>query len=58
MLTAWGVASAFGPPLIAYMREQSGVYRGALQVIAAVTLVSTIVPLLVSPRERRERGRG
>ncbi len=56
MLTAWGFASAFGPLMIAYMREQSGVYRGALQVIAAVMLVSTIVPLIVSPP--RETGVG
>jgi OFA family oxalate/formate antiporter-like MFS transporter len=56
MLTAWGVASAFGPLLIAYMREQSGVYRGALQVIAVVMLVSTVLPLLVSPP--REAGAG
>jgi MFS transporter, OFA family, oxalate/formate antiporter len=56
MLTAWGFASAFGPLLIARMREQSGVYRGALQVIAGVMLVSTIVPLIVSPP--RETGAG
>ncbi len=28
MLTAWGFASAFGPLLIAYMRQASGTYRG------------------------------
>ena len=49
MLTAWGFASAFGPLLIAYMRETTGVYRGALHVIAGVMLVSAILPLLVSP---------
>src|SRR5882672_2984946 len=40
MLTAWGFASAFGPLLIAYMRQASGTYRGALHVIAGVMLVS------------------
>src|SRR5258708_1205414 len=30
MLTAWGFASAFGPLLIAYMRQASGSYHGAL----------------------------
>jgi OFA family oxalate/formate antiporter-like MFS transporter len=49
MLTAWGFASAFGPLLIAYMRQASGTYRGALHVIAGVMLVSAILPLLVSP---------
>jgi hypothetical protein len=30
MLTAWGFGSAFGPLLVAYMRQASGNYRGAL----------------------------
>jgi len=34
MLTAWGFASAFGPLLIAHMRQASGTYHGALHVIA------------------------
>jgi OFA family oxalate/formate antiporter-like MFS transporter len=49
MLTAWGFASAFGPLLIAYMRQASGTYRGALHVIAGVMLVSAVLPVLVSP---------
>jgi MFS transporter, OFA family, oxalate/formate antiporter len=49
MLTAWGSASAFGPLLIAYMRQASGTYRGALHVIAGVMLVSAVLPMLVSP---------
>src|SRR5580704_6292330 len=49
MLTAWGFASAFGPLLIANMRQNSGTYRGALHVIAGVMLVSAILPVLVSP---------
>jgi OFA family oxalate/formate antiporter-like MFS transporter len=54
MLTAWGCASAFGPLLIAYMRQASGSYRGALHVIAGVMLVSAVLPVLVSPpRETR-----
>src|SRR3979490_425352 len=40
MLTAWGFASAFGPPLIAYMRQASATYRGALHIIAGVMLIS------------------
>jgi OFA family oxalate/formate antiporter-like MFS transporter len=53
MLTAWGFASAFGPLLIAYMRQSSGTYRGALHVIAAVMAVSVVVPMIVSPPRRR-----
>jgi OFA family oxalate/formate antiporter-like MFS transporter len=49
MLTAWGFASAFGPLLIANMRQVSGTYRGALHVIAVVMLVSMVLPVLVSP---------
>jgi OFA family oxalate/formate antiporter-like MFS transporter len=54
MLTAWGFASAFGPLLIAYMQQATGVYRGALHVIAGVMAVSVILPLIVSPPRRRE----
>jgi OFA family oxalate/formate antiporter-like MFS transporter len=49
MLTAWGFASAFGPLLIAYMRQANGTYRGALHVIAGVMLISAVLPMLVSP---------
>jgi len=48
MLTAWGAASAVGPLLIAYMRQTTGSYRGALHVIAGVMAVSAILPILVS----------
>jgi OFA family oxalate/formate antiporter-like MFS transporter len=49
MISAWGCASAFGPLMIAYMRQVSGTYRGALHVIAGVMLLSAVLPLLVSP---------
>ena len=52
MLTAWGVASAVGPLLIAYMRETTGSYRGALHVIAGVMAVSAVLPILVSPPQK------
>jgi MFS transporter, OFA family, oxalate/formate antiporter len=52
MLTAWGFASAFGPLLIAVMRQASGNYRGALHVIAVVMAASVALPILVSaPRK-------
>ena len=52
MLTAWGCASVFGPLLIAYMQQASGVYRGALHVIAVIMAVSVVLPLIVSPPHR------
>jgi MFS transporter, OFA family, oxalate/formate antiporter len=55
MLTAWGFASAFGPLLIAHMRETAGSYRGALHVIAGVIAISMLLPLLVHPPRTRGR---
>lgn len=52
MLTAWGFASAFGPLLIVHMRQVSGSYRGALNVIAGIVLVSILLPIIVSPPKR------
>jgi OFA family oxalate/formate antiporter-like MFS transporter len=54
MLTAWGFASAFGPLLIAYMRQAQGTYGGALHVIASVMAVSVVFPLILSPPRRME----
>jgi MFS transporter, OFA family, oxalate/formate antiporter len=49
MLTAWGCASAFGPLLIAHMRQADGSYGGPLHVIAGVMAASVLVPILVAP---------
>lgn len=49
MLTAWGSASAFGPLLIAHMRQSSGSYASGLHVIACVMLASMVLPILISP---------
>jgi OFA family oxalate/formate antiporter-like MFS transporter len=49
MLTAWGFASAFGPLLIARMRQTTHEYGGALHIIAIVLAVSTLLPFLVRP---------
>jgi OFA family oxalate/formate antiporter-like MFS transporter len=49
MLTAWGFASAFGPLLIAHMRQTSNSYVGGLHIIAAIMAVSTVLPFLVRP---------
>jgi OFA family oxalate/formate antiporter-like MFS transporter len=48
MLTAWGCASVVGPGMIAYMRQTTGSYHGALHVIAGVMIISALVPILVS----------
>jgi OFA family oxalate/formate antiporter-like MFS transporter len=52
MLTAWGFASAFGPLLIAYMRQASGNYRGGLHTIAGIMAFSMLVPIVVHPPSR------
>lgn len=49
MLTAWGFAGAFGPLLIANIRQSTGNYAGALRVIAVVVLVSAVLPLITRP---------
>ncbi|HEX3472278.1 MAG TPA: OFA family MFS transporter [Silvibacterium sp.] len=49
MLTAWGFASAFGPLLIAHLRQSSGAYEGGLHVIAVIMALSIVLPLLVRP---------
>ena len=49
MLTAWGFASAFGPLLIAHLRQASGAYAGGLHVIAGIMVASVVLPLLVRP---------
>ena len=49
MLTAWGTASAFGPLLIAHLREASGSYVSGLHVIAGIMAVSILLPIVVRP---------
>jgi MFS transporter, OFA family, oxalate/formate antiporter len=54
MLTAWGTASAFGPLLIAHMRESSGSYASGIHVIACIMAVSAVLPVLVAPPKSKE----
>jgi OFA family oxalate/formate antiporter-like MFS transporter len=54
MLTAWGCASAFGPLLIAYLRQASGSYATGLRVIAVIMAVSVLLPLAVHPPRVRQ----
>jgi MFS transporter, OFA family, oxalate/formate antiporter len=49
MLTAWGTASAFGPPLLANTLKSTGGYRSGLHIIAIIMIVSVVLPILVSP---------
>lgn len=53
ILTAWGFASAFGPLLIAHLRQSSGSYGSGLHIIAVVMAVSVIVPLLIRAPARK-----
>jgi OFA family oxalate/formate antiporter-like MFS transporter len=50
MLTAWGLASVFGPLLMAQMRETTGSYRGTLHIIAIVMAASTLLPTMLRAR--------
>jgi OFA family oxalate/formate antiporter-like MFS transporter len=58
MLTAWGVGGAFGPILIAQVRDRTGNYRGAMYVIAVVMLLAAAIPLIVRPPGAIERQPG
>ena len=49
MLTAWGFASAFGPLLIAHLRQTSGGFASGLHLLAVIVLVSALLPFLVRP---------
>jgi OFA family oxalate/formate antiporter-like MFS transporter len=53
MLTAWGCASAFGPLLIAHLRQATGNYSHGLHVIAAIMIVSIVLPILTAPPKAR-----
>jgi OFA family oxalate/formate antiporter-like MFS transporter len=54
MLTAWGLASVFGPLMMAEMRQTTGSYRGALHIIAGVMAVSTLLPATLKPLDSRK----
>jgi OFA family oxalate/formate antiporter-like MFS transporter len=49
MLTAWGAAGLLGPTLIAHVRQSTGHYTAALDLIAGIMLLSAVVPLLIRP---------
>ena len=49
LLTAWGFAALAGPTLIAYIRQTTGHYTEALDVIAGVMLVAAVIPFMIRP---------
>jgi OFA family oxalate/formate antiporter-like MFS transporter len=49
MLTAWGAAGVVGPSLIAWVRQTSGNYTDALELIAGIMLVSAVLPFVIRP---------
>src|SRR5699024_3016350 len=49
ILLAWGLAAIPSPLLIAKIKDSTGTYTGAIYIIAAVALVSAILPFIVRP---------
>ena len=46
-LPIWGFAGVLGPTLIARIRETSGHYTEALDLIAVIMLVGAVIPFFV-----------
>ena len=53
MLTAWGFAGVLGPTLIAHVRQNTGYYTEALELIAGIMLASAILPFVIRPPKAR-----
>jgi OFA family oxalate/formate antiporter-like MFS transporter len=49
ILTAWGFAAVVGPTLIAHVRQSTGYYTTAVELISGIMLLSTGLPLLIRP---------
>jgi OFA family oxalate/formate antiporter-like MFS transporter len=49
MLTAWGFAGVLGPTLIAHVRQSTGQYTEALDIIAGIMLLSAVLPFVIRP---------
>jgi OFA family oxalate/formate antiporter-like MFS transporter len=56
MLTAWGSAGLLGPTTIAYVRQSTGHYTAALDLIAGTMLLSAVLPFLIRPPVTRKAG--
>jgi OFA family oxalate/formate antiporter-like MFS transporter len=53
MLTAWGFAGVCGPTLIARVRQSTGHYTEALELIAGIMLISAVLPFVIRPPKGR-----
>ncbi len=53
MLTAWGFAGVCGPTLIAHVRQSTGHYTQALEIIAGIMLISAVLPFVIRPPRGR-----
>lgn len=47
MLTAWGFGGVLGPLTISALRESTGSYTSALRVVAALMLISVVLPVVI-----------
>jgi hypothetical protein len=54
MLTAWGSAGLLGPTLIAYIRQNTGHYTAALDLISGIMLLSAVLPFFIRPPATRK----
>ena len=58
MLTAWGFAGVCGPTLIARVRQSTGHYTLALEMIAGIMLISAVLPWAIRPPKGRDAESG
>jgi MFS transporter, OFA family, oxalate/formate antiporter len=56
MLTAWGFAGLFGPTLVAYVRQSTGYYTEALDMLALMMFLSAGLPFVIRPPKARSVG--
>ena len=56
MLTAWGSAGVLGPTLIAQVRQSTGQYTEALDIIAGIMLLSAALPFIIRPPKTQGTG--
>jgi len=57
MLTAWGFAGLFGPTLVAHVRQSTGYYTEALDMLALMMFLSAVLPFVIRPPKARSAGR-
>ena len=53
MLTARGFAGVCGPTVIARVRQSTGHYTEAVEMIAGIMLVSAVLPFVIRPPKAR-----